>query len=160
MSLGTNITTRVGILSPDIYLPTDDPILFQEVINERERETGLIMNQKENAVYALVEVQTSQVWFSADPQVGRNGFRTVYETGVLSNGNNFIAHGLDTTTLTFTHMYGAITDGTNSAPIPNPSVGSGMAARIEIDPTNILIDINAGFGTWSGHVVLEYVRPQ
>lgn len=158
MSTGTNLTTRIGILPPDIYIPTDDPEIFREVINERERETGIILNQKENGVYPLVEVQTSQLWFSSDPQIDREGFRRVYETGTLTTGANTIAHGLTITNFTFTHIFGTITDGTSHVPIPNGDGGTGDSANILINGTNIVITITAGYNNFSGLVVLEYVK--
>ncbi len=158
MSSGTNTTTRIGILSPDIYFPVEDTEIFREVLNERERETGVILNQKENGVYPLVEVQTSQLWFDSDPQKDREGFRTVYETGTLTTGANNIPHGLTITTFTFTHIFGVITDGTDHVPIPNGDGGTGDSANILIDGTNIVITITAGYNNYSGHIVLEYVK--
>lgn len=158
MSSGTNITTRVGMLPPDIYIPTDDPALFHEVINERERETGIVVNQKENGIYPLVEVQTSQLWFSSDPQTDRGGFRTVYETGTLTTGSNTIAHGLTISTFTFTNIFGVITDGTSHVPIPNGEGGTGDSANILVDGTNIVLSITSGYNNYSGQVVLEYVK--
>lgn len=162
MSTGTNTKARVGLLHPDIYLPSlDDPDLFHEVINERERETGLIMNQKENGVYPLVEVQNSQIWFtSGDPQKDRDGFRTVYETGTLSTGSNTIAHGLSPSTFTFTDFFGVITDGTSHVPIPNGSGGTGDSANILVNATDIVISITAAYNNFSGQIVLEYVKFQ
>jgi len=159
---GTNTTARVGILPPDIYLPDlDEPELFHEVMNERERETGIILNQKENGVYPLVEVLTSQLWFkSDDPQKNREGFRTVYETGTLSTGSNTIAHGLVNTTFTFTHIDGVITDGTSHVPIPNGDGGAGDSANLLVDSTNIVVNITAGYNNFSGHVTLDYVKFQ
>ena len=158
MSSGTNTTARVGILPPDIYIPTDDPDLFHEVINERERETGIILNQKENGVYPLVEVITSQLWFSSDAQKDREGFRTVYEIGTLSTGANNIAHGLTITNFTFTNIFGVITDGIDHVPLPNGDGGVGDSANILIDGTNIVLTITAGYNNFSGQIVLEYVK--
>ena len=159
---GTNATARVGILPPDIYLPKlDDPELFHEVINERERETGVILNQKENGVYPLMEVLTSQLWFkSDDPQRDRDGFRTVYETGTLSTGSNTIAHGLEPSTFTFTNMFGVITDGTNHVPLPNGDGGTTDSSNILVNATDIVINITAGYNNYSGQIVLEYVKFQ
>ena len=162
MSSGTNTTTRVGILPPDIYLPElEEAELFHEVMNERERETGIILNQKENGVYPLVEVQTSQLWFmTGDPQKDREGFRTVYETGTLSTGSNSIAHGLTPATFTFTNIFGVITDGTDHVPLPNGDGGTGDSSNVLVDGTNIVINITAGYNNFSGHITLEYVKFQ
>lgn len=158
MSSGTNTTTRIGILSPDIYFPVEDPDLFQEVLNERERETGVILGQKENGVYPLVEVQTSQLWFDADAQKDREGFRTVYETGTLTTGVNNIPHGLSSTNFTFTNWFGIITNGTRRVKIPNGDGGTGDSINMEVDNTNIVISITAGYNNFSGQVDLEYVK--
>ncbi|KKN33418.1 hypothetical protein LCGC14_0803850 [marine sediment metagenome] len=159
MTVNTNATTRVGILPIDIYFPTDDSKLFHEVINLRERDTATILNQKENAVYALVELLSSQVWFPGTTSPNeRPGFRTTYETGVLTTGSNLIAHGLTITTFLFTDTFGFINDGTNHVPITNGDGGTGDSINVNIDPTNIDINITAGYNNFSGQITLEYVK--
>lgn len=162
MSTGTNSTTAVGNLPPDIYLPPlSEASLFHEVMNERERDTGTIMNQKENGVYPLIEVQTSQTWFTVgNPQKDREGFRTVYIIPSLSTGANTIAHGLVPATFTFTNIFGVITDGTSHVPLPNGDGGSGASANVLVNATDIVITITADYNDFIGQIVLEYVKFQ
>lgn len=63
MSTGTNNTTRVSILPFEFDLPDQqDSTLFSQVMNERERDTATVVNQKENALYALEENVNGQTW--------------------------------------------------------------------------------------------------
>lgn len=159
MSFGGNTKAEVGILTPEIYIPTDNPAIFHEVINDRERQTGIIMAQKENAVYALTEVLTSQSWFPTTPtDPERAGFRKAFETGTLSTGANNIPHGLTPTNFTFTHIFGGITDGTIHVPIPNGDGGTGDSVNIQVDATNIIITLTAGYNGFSGVIVLDYLK--
>lgn len=158
MSSGTNNRTRIGLLPPDIYIPTDTPELFHEVINERERETGIIMNQKEDGIYALEETLSSQTWFSSSPQVERSGFRRVFQTGVLAAGANLIPHGMTINGYTLTRIFGVISDGTVHVPVPNGDGGTGESINIQVDATDITVTITAGYNGFTGNVVLEYVK--
>ncbi len=152
-------SARIGILPPDIYLPSlEDPELFHEVINDRARETAITINQKENGIYPLVEVLNGQQWFTTTPGTFRGGFRTVYQTGILTTGANTIAHGLTITNFTFTYISGIITDGTSHVPLPNGSGGAGDSSNILIDPVNIVINITALYNNFAGHVTLDYVK--
>lgn len=158
MSAGSPVQTRIGILPVDIYIPTDDKEIFHEVINERERDTATVVNQKENGIYPLQEVLNGQQWFTSDPSKFRGGFRHVYETGVLALGANNIPHNLTITNFTFTNVFGVITDGTSHIVLPNGNGGTGDSSNILIDGTNIVISITAGYVGFSGHITLEYVK--
>ncbi len=154
-----DLLASVAFLDQDFEIPDfDDEPLFKEVLNERARLTATVLSQKENGLYNLFEVVNGQQWFSSDPQILRDGFRTVYETGTLNTGANSIPHGLIITTFKFTHVFGFITDGTNHIPIVNGDGGTGDSINVNIDGTNIVITITAGYNNFSGDITLEYVK--
>jgi hypothetical protein len=114
-------------LPPNIDLPNpkEEPDLFYEVINERERNTASIVNSKQNGNYSTQEQLSCQFWFkvptgSTEP-LQRLGFRKVINFGALPNaGTKSVAHGITVTAATsITHIYGAATNPT--ATDPNPS---------------------------------------
>lgn len=155
MSTGTNNRTRVAFLPPEFDLPLDNPQLLNEVMNERERQTGVIVNQKENAVFTMDETVTSQTWFfEANEQ--RDGFRRMYDVPTLvAGGSVTIPHSLGNISgFTFTAYRGWVqnADGTSFRPIP--------ADFIEVDPTDIVITVPGGspYGGLSGQIVLEYIK--
>src|SRR5690606_21340936 len=95
MSTGTNNKTKVAFLPPEFDLPLDDPKLLNEVINERERQTGIIVNQKENDVFTVDETVTTQTWLF-EVNEPRDDFRRMYELPPLVVGGSAeIPHGLE-----------------------------------------------------------------
>lgn len=158
MSIPDN-QVSVAFIDQDFEIPDlDEEDLFKEVLNERARLTARVVNQKENGLYPLIEVLNGQEWFSSDPQVFRDGFRTVIETGVLTTGANPIPHGLTITNFKFTNIFGFITDGTLHVPIVNGDGGTGDSINVTIDASDINITITAGYNLFSGDVTLEYVK--
>ncbi len=81
------------------------------------------MNDKEIALYDLVELVTGEQWFTTgDPQTKRLAFRQVYEFGPIAAGALLlIPHNISgvNVTTTFTHIYGtAFTTLPDNRPIP------------------------------------------
>ena len=155
MSSGTNNTTKIAFLPPEFDLPTDDPQLLTEIMNERERNTGTVVNQKTNGIFTLVENVNSETWFFA-ANTPTNGFRKMYLIPALVAGSSTtITHDLgNVTTFTFTNYRSWVqnTDGTSFRPLP--------ADFIEVSTTSIVITVPAGspYDGYSGQIVLEYVK--
>ncbi len=155
MSSGTNNTARVAFLPPEFDLPTDNPELLTEIMNERERNTGTIVNQKTNGIYTFEETVNSETWFfQANTQ--SNGFRKMFSVPTLiSPGAVTIAHGLGNITgFTFTNIWAVVHNSTNTSFRPLNS------EYIEVNTTNIVITLPAAsvYSGYSGQIVLEYVK--
>lgn len=155
MSTGTNNRAKVAFLPPEFDLPVDNPGLLNEVMNERERQTGIIVNQKENAVFTMDETVTSQTWFM-EAQDQKDGFRKMYDVPALVAGASVtFPHGLgDVSTFTFTDYRAWVqnADGTSFRPIPGDFV--------EVTATDIVITVPGGspYGGLAGQIVLEYLK--
>lgn len=155
MSTGTNNTQRIGLLPPELNLPYEDERLQIDLINERERQTGTIVNQKENSVYTFTELLTAQQWFF-DPRRQLDGFRRMYEVpSLVAGGSVRISHDLgDISGYTFTDYKGWVqnADGTSFRPLP--------ADFIELTTTDIVLTVPAAslYNGLSGQIVLEYVK--
>lgn len=155
MSTGTNNRAKVAFLPPEFDLPMDDPELFTELMNNRERRTGTIVNQKENGVYSFDEVVTSQQWFF-EPNRQTDGFRKFYLIPALvAGGSVTIPHALgNVSTFTFTCYKAWVQNalGTSFRPLP--------ADFIEVTSTDIVITVPGGsvYDGLTGQIVLEYVK--
>lgn len=155
MSSGTNNTTRIAFLPPEFDLPWDQPELLAEVMNERERQTGTIVNQKTNGVYSFEEVVNSETWVFT-PNTPSNGFRRMYDVPTLAAGSSVsIPHNLgNLATFTFTDIFGVVHNADNTSFRPlDPET-------IEVTSTNIIITLPGGsvYDGYSGQIVLEYVK--
>lgn len=152
---------------------SNNPFLSQyEVLPELEQEPRQFLiklatiyqniafrvNKRDISIYEDgIEIQNGQQFFGATPQVKRDGFRKVLQTGVLSTGANTVAHGITfptPNTYHFTRIYGVIEDLTvpEWVPIPNNAV------TVTVNSTNVNINIPGAYNGYSGIVVLEYVK--
>jgi hypothetical protein len=166
--------TLQAFLSPaiDIPNPREEPDLFYEVINERERDTASIVNGKENATYSTLETVTCQNWFSTSPassqQLQRQGFRKVINFGALPNtGTKSVAHGITVTASTsITRIYGAATNPTALDPnprfIPLPYVDTTTEANeitLYASDVNVYVVTAANFSAFTiCYIILEYLQ--
>lgn len=155
MSTGTNNRARIAFLPPEFDLPKDNPELYEELLTERERQTGIIVNQKENAIYSTDETVNSQQWFFEANQE-ENGFRKMFLIPTLVAGSSIsILHGLGSIAgYTFTEYKSWVqnANGTSFRPLP--------ADFIEVTDTSIVITVPGGspYGGLTGQIVLEYIR--
>ena len=158
-----------GFLAPNLDLPevTEDPKLFYEIMNERERATASVVNIKENATYITAEQQTAQSWFSDTgvTSTTRGGFRMVVNFGPLPNaGSKSVPHGIPITSMySATLVVGAATNpnatGTNPIWIPVPRVDATDPVAIHVTPTNVVITTITDLSSFTVcYVVLEYLK--
>lgn len=155
MSSGTNNKARVAFLPPEFDIPFDQPDLMAQVLNERERQTGTIVNQKTNGVYAMEEVVNSETWVFT-PNTPSNGFRRMYTVPPLvAGGSVTIPHDLgNLATFTFTDIFGVVHNADNTSFRPlDPET-------IEVTSTDIIITLPGGsaYNGYFGQIVLEYVK--
>lgn len=155
MSSGTNNTASVAFLPPETDFPSPDNPRFLALLNERERKTGTILNQKEDGVYNLAETVTSQLWFFS-PNVSSNGFRKIFIVPSLTAGaTTSITHNLgNIASYVFTYIFSVVSDGSGNSFRPLP------LEYIEITATEIQITLPGGspFNGYEGQIVLEYVK--
>lgn len=135
-----------------------DPKQFLMKLSDIYQTLAFRINKKDIAIYeADVEIQNGQQFFGSTPQVKRDGFRKVLQTGTLATGANTVAHGITfpaTNTYHFTRIYGVIEDLTVPLWVPIPNNG----VTVTVDATNVNITIPAAYNNYSGIVVLEYVK--
>jgi hypothetical protein len=153
-----------------VFLPTtqyfpEDPERFREILTFVYSDIARRLNDKEIALYDLVELVTGEQWFTTgDPQKKRGGFRQVYEFGAVPSGTVLlIPHNISgvNVTTTFTHIYGtAFTDFPDNRPIPYASASDVLQQiQIRIGATNIRITNGANApNIVSGLVILEYLK--
>jgi len=155
MSSGTNNKATIAFLPSEFDLPTDDPQLLTEIMNERERNTGTVVNQKTNGVFTREENVNSETWFF-EANAPKNGFRKMFLIPALVAGSaTTITHGLgNVSTFTFTDYRSWVqdTNGTSFRPLP--------ADFIQVTSTSIIITvpIASPYNGMTGQIVLEYVK--
>lgn len=137
----------------------EEPKQFLIKISTVCQNIAFRVNKRDIGIYeADLEVQNGQQFFGSTPQVKRDGFRKVLQTGTLSTGANTVAHGITfpiPNTFHFTRIYGVLEDATPPTlyvPIPDD------VTKVTVNPTNINITIPAGYNGFSGIMVLEYVK--
>ncbi len=162
MSFGPSNTN--GVFLPTTQYFPEDAQRFREILTFVYSDIARRLNDKEIALYDLVELVTGEQWFTTgDPQIKRGGFRQVYEVTAIAPGATLlIPHNISgvNTTTTFTHIYGtAFTSFPDNRPIPFSSA-TVVTDQIEIEvrANNIRI-VNGATAPAivSGVVVLEYL---
>lgn len=135
-----------------------DPRQFLIKLASVYQSLAFRVNKKDVGIYeADIEIPNGQQFFGNTPQIKRDGFRKVLQTGALSTGANTVAHNISfptPNTYHFTRIYGVIEDLTvpEWVPIPNNAV------TVTVDGTNVNINIPVAYNGYSGIVVLEYVK--
>jgi hypothetical protein len=159
-----------GFLAPNLDLPepNEDPKLFWEVMNQRERSTADVVNIKENATYITAEQQTAQNWFAASGNpisVTRGGFRMVINFGALPNAaTKSVPHNIPITSqYSATLVLGAATNptatGTNPIWIPVPRVDATDPVALSVTSTNVVITTVTNLSAFTiCYIVLEYLK--
>lgn len=98
------------------------------------------------------EVLTNKVWIN-----GKFIYRKVFNVGALpNNSTKSTAHGL--TNVTFTSVYGIITNGTISMNIPFPYNPYQNSVSLQTNGSNVNITTWVDYSPYSGIIVLEYVK--
>lgn len=150
------------INSNGVYLPTtqyfpEDFQAFREYLTFVYSDIARRLNDKEIALYDLVELLTGEQWFDPNnTQIKRLAFRKVFE---FSDANLNFAHGI-TGIVLCTHIYGSFTDGTNFYPLPYVSA-TAIANQIQVDVTATNVVVTKGGGApaiTNGVVILEYLK--
>ena len=160
-------------LAPNLDLPhpKDEPELFYEVMNERERDTASVINVKENGIYQLEEQLTSQTWFAVPgtrTTQTRDTFRTVVNFGALPNDTSkSVAHGISVSSSTsFTKMYAIATNpsATGTTPFAFPIPGFDPSditkpVNVWVTTTDVTIESTSNLTAYTTcYVVLEYLQ--
>lgn len=157
-----NPSNTLGPFLPINQTYSQDAEQFLLQITSRDRDIARFINIREIAIYDLVQVPTGEQWFNnSNPQLKRDGFRSVYSIGAINTGATLnTAHGLSGVTA-YTHIYGtAITDAPDNRPIPYSSATAvNQQIEIKVNGTNIVIINGAGGpNITSAIVVLEYLK--
>ena len=148
-----------------VFIPTSENFQVSDeelrlVLTKQTYQTAFAVNLKETGIYQTVEIQTSQTWFSSNPQQPRYGFRKVFQFGAIAAGGTLaIPHALTNVTL-FTAIYGTcITDVIDNRPIPYASVAANSNIEVNVDAVNINLSNGAAApNITSGIIVLEYLK--
>lgn len=161
------LNTKQAFLAPNLDIPKPDsnPEIFYQVINDRERETGTVVNQKEHGIYSTEEITNCQQWPGATPQDQRQGFRKLILLSVplVAGANNF-AHGLTIAGFTFTRIYGTVQNAgpvlVAAIPQGDPGGGTNTGVSVEVNAVNVVVTINAAspYIGFTGQVILEYLK--
>lgn len=136
---------------------SEDPEQFLIQITSTYSDISRRLNNREIALYDLLETATGQQWF---PTTGTNpnrfGVRKVFSfTGAGLTFN----HGISNL-VAMTHIYGAFTNGTNFYPLPYvDATAATNQVQVVVTPTQIVITRGAGAPSiTSGIIVLEYLK--
>jgi hypothetical protein len=152
----TSYTSQPDIptLSPvNIYAEDTRPINDQ--INDIYTDISNIVNDKKRRdTYLLQEDITIDVWVDQ-----RSVFRKTVATGALTAGaTNTIAHGI-TTLSTLVDVRVMVTNGTNQRTIPYAHPTAANAGAVDVDATNIVITLGAGFcAGYSVYAIIQYTK--
>ncbi len=161
------VNSQSSYLPPETNFP-EDPRLFRELLDKRERLTSTILNIKENGQYETEELLTGQQWFNLNTsQVSRQpryAYRTVVDFGALPTASTkSVPHGINVDSNTiFTRIFATATyPGVQGVPIPYVNVTTPTdGLEIWVDPTNV--NIKTTTGNWAPYticyVVLEYLK--
>ena len=145
----------------DIPDPTKNPELFYEVMNERERNTGTIVNLKDHAVYSTLEMPNCQQWPGATAQEQKLAFRKLVNFGAIAAGaTSTVAHGITGITQVTRQWGEAITAVVDYRHIPYASATLVTdQIQLTIDAANVTI-INGATAPniTSAVVVMEYLK--
>lgn len=153
MTFGPSNTNGV-FLPTTQYFPEEEK-QFKETLTFVYSDIARRLNDKEIALYDLVELVSGQQWFTAgNPQIKRYAFRQVF---TFTTTGTF-AHNI--TGLTQVMAYGEFTDGTNFyGAIYASSVAIAGQVTFFVTPTNIVIQAGAGApGITSIVIVLDYLK--
>lgn len=147
-------------LPTTVYLPDDEK---QRIItnNLLLNQITKAINVREIASYELSELVNGQAYFSANPNVKRAVYRTVYEVGaIVAGATSNIPHGI-TNLAQFTRIYGTVITATPDFR-PLPRVSATLVTdqiSLDVDTVNIVIVNGATAPNInSGLVVLEYLK--
>lgn len=159
------------INSNAVYLPTTqyfptDVDKFREVLTFVYSDIARRLNDKEIALYDLVELLNGQQWFDPNnTQIKRQDFRKVFQIGAIGAGATLVtAHGITGfSTLTFTRIYGTIITAAatfNQRLLPYVDVTNiTNQVSIDADTTNFrIINGVSAPNIVSALVVLEYLK--
>ena len=151
----------------NIYTEDTQPIRDQ--LDKIYTDVSNVVNDKSRANrYLDIEDITNDVWTDPDPQADPNPIftKTISTSkitapvaGVLTAGAiNTLPHGI----IDFDYLVNArvcVSDGTTGRVIPFSSPTAAKSASVEVNSTNIFIEIGAAFGAgYSGSAILEYTK--
>lgn len=150
---------NVPTLSPtNIYEEDTQPIRDQ--LDKIYTDTSNVVNDKaRREQYLTTEDITADTWVEPDPQGNPNPiFRKAIATGVLAAGANTIAHGI-TDFDKLVNIRVMVTDGTNHRLIPYANPTAANSAAVDVDATNVVITLGAGFGAnYQGYILIWYTK--
>jgi len=104
--------------------------------------------------YTTSEVDTGFKWVN-----GKTIYKKTVSLGAMPNNTiKNVAHGI-TTSDTFIKQEGMITNGTNTHTLPTVSNSTNTAAlRISFTSTNIVLETNANWSTYTGYSTIWYTK--
>ena len=151
---------NIPTLGPVNIFP-EDQYKLEDQIDWIYDDIAYCVNDKARSEqYLLLEDITNNNWVVADPstQDGQPIFRMTFATGALAAGVNTIPHGIIGFVTLVNHEI-TVTDGTTSRMLGYPSPVAANAASVDVNATNVIITLGAGFGAgYSGYITLRYTR--
>lgn len=149
---------------PISFVLPDDPNLRQQVVEKRETDTALYLNQREIGNYYISsEIVNGQQWLTSGAGKTIQAFRKVINFGALPNaGSKSVPHGITfSTDSVVTRLYAAASKQStmNYIPIPYASPTLNECIALKADGTNITITTAIDYSAYTVcYVVIEYLK--
>lgn len=150
-------------LPQNVILPDDKEkrnLYFKNLLEDNIE----MINRKETGSYEEIEQLNNQEYFTADPQIKRNVYRIVIDTGALLNvAPTVVLHNLNEgvavpATWLFTRIYGFARDPVTPLWIPL-SNGGMHDCSLQVTSTQVIITPTVNLAAFTdSYVVLEYVK--
>jgi len=165
----TSVWDVQQIQSIDVNSPEFKELLVR--LYQNINNIVLALNIKDSGYYSLQEFLNGQIFFpnpilnstTSKSPIQRQVFRKIINFGALPNTTSkSIAHGINITSgYSFTRIYGAATNNTQTSFIPLP-FASPIAAeniKLEITNTNVIITTGTNRSSYStSYIIVEYIK--
>lgn len=165
----TNVWDVSRIYETDISSPEFKELivrLYQNINN-----IALVLNIKDSGYYVQEEFLNGQLFFpnpslnstTAQSPTYRQAFRKVINFGTLPNATSTsVAHNINITSgYSFTKIYGASTNNTQTSFIPLPFSSPTLNQNIKLEVTNTDVIVTTGIDMTSyttTYIILEYIK--
>lgn len=148
-------TPNIPSLSPTTFYPNDQQPL-QDQLNNAWTDVSNIVNDKARRYnYLETEQVTNDTWVD-----GKAIYLNVVDipSSALAAGVNNVAHNIATID-TLVDVRVMVTDGSNQRLLGYANPTAANSAAVDVDATNIILTVGAGFGAgYSGKAILLYTK--
>lgn len=147
---------NIPTLAPTNFYPEDQQPIHDQLAIVYTDIANVVNDKKRSDNYQLnlnFENVTNDVWVDGKPV-----FKKVLATGTLAAGANVIPHGI-TTLQTLVDIRVMVSNGTLQRPIPYASPVANAEASVDVNSTQVGINVGAAFGAnFSGYIIMEYTK--